>query len=276
MNYKTILVHIDSGKRCATRVDVAIRLAIQHEAHLVGLYALVPFVLPGYLIAQAGREVIETQKNAAVKEMARAEAAFTKQSSNAGLSDIEWRSSLNDPVDAMAMHARYADLVVIGQSDPANDSGTALDFPERMVLSSGRPVLILPNIGSFPTIGKRVLIAWNASHEATRAVTDAIPLLRLADNVNVMAINPEHGVHGSVPGAEIALYLARHGVHIEVKTDHGAGIDVGNEILSRAADFAADLIVMGGYGHSRLKEWVLGGATLTILETMTVPVLMSH
>jgi nucleotide-binding universal stress UspA family protein len=276
MNYKTILVHIDSGNRCATRVDVAIRLAIQHEAHLVALYALVPFVLPGYLIAQAGREVIETQKNAAVKEMARAEAAFTKQSSNAGLSDIEWRSSLNDPVDAMAMHARYADLVVIGQSDPANDSGTALDFPERMVLSSGRPVLILPNIGSFPTIGKRVLIAWNASHEATRAVTDAIPLLRLADNVNVMAINPEHGVHGSVPGAEIALYLARHGVHIEVKTDHGAGIDVGNEILSRAADFAADLIVMGGYGHSRLKEWVLGGATRTLLESMTVPVLMSH
>lgn len=276
MGYKTILVHIDPGKRCATRVDVAIRMAIQHEAHLVALYALVPFVLPGYLIAQVGSQVIETQKNAAVQEMVHAEAAFTKQSSNAGLTDIEWRSALIDPVDAMLMHARYTDLVVIGQNDPADDSGTALDFPERMVLSSGRPVLILPSIGSFPTVGKRILIAWNASHEATRAVTDAIPLLRLADNVNVMAINPEHGVHGSVPGTEIALYLARHGVHIEVKTDHGAEIDVGNEILSRAADYDADLIVMGGYGHSRLKEWVLGGATRTILESMTVPVLMSH
>lgn len=276
MGYKTILVHIDPGKRCVARVDVAIRLAIQHEAHLVALYALAPFVLPGYLIAQVGQQVIETQENAAVKEMARAEAAFTKQSSNAGLTDIEWRSALNDPVDAMSMHARYADLVVIGQSDPADDSGTPLDFPERVVLSAGRPVLILPNIGSFPTIGKRILIAWNASHEATRAVTDAIPLLRLADNVNVMAINPEHGVHGSVPGAEIALYLARHGVQVEVKTDYGADIDVGNEMLSRAADLSADLIVMGCYGHSRLKEWVLGGATRTILESMTTPVLMSH
>ncbi|MDT8443699.1 MAG: universal stress protein [Desulfuromonadales bacterium] len=276
MDYKTILVHIDPGKRCATRVDVAIRLAIQHEAHLVALYALAPFVLPNYLIAQVGQEVIETQENETAKEMARAEAAFSKQSSDAGLTDFEWRSALNDPVDAMSMHARYADLVVIGQSDPSDDSGTALDFPERLVLSAGRPVLILPNIGSFPTIGKRILIAWNASHEATRAVTDAIPLLRLADNVNVMAINPEHGVHGSMPGTEIALYLARHGVPVEVKADYGTEIEVGNEILSRATDFGADLIVMGGYGHSRLKEWVLGGATRTILESMTVPVLMSH
>ncbi len=276
MAYKTILVHIDRGKRCATRVDVAIRLAIQHEAHLVAFYALAPFVLPNYLIAQVGQEVIETQENETVKEMARAEAAFSKQSSNAGLTGFEWRSALNDPVDTISMHARYADLVVIGQRDPSDDSGTALDFPERMVLSAGRPVLILPNIGSFPIIGKRILIAWNESHEATRAVTDAIPLLRLADNVNVMAINPERVVHGSMPGAEIAHYLARHGVPAEVKTDHVAEIDVGNEILTRAADFGADLIVMGGYGHSRLKEWVLGGATRTILESMTVPVLMSH
>jgi len=176
----------------------------------------------------------------------------------------------------VTLHARYADLVLIGQTDASDDSKVPTDFPERLVLAAGRPVLILPAVGKFATIGKRILIAWNPSREATRAVTDAIPLLQRADNVHVMAVNPKAGEHGSVPGADIGLYLARHGVRVDVKTDHGAEIDVGNELLSRAADLDADLIVMGGYGHSRLKEWVLGGATRTILESMTAPVLMSH
>ena len=143
------------------------------------------------------------------------------------------------------------------------------------MLAAGRPVLILPSAGSFPTIGKRILIAWSLSREATRAVTDADPLLRLADTVHVMAVM-RRDEHGDVPGADIGLYLARHGVRVQVKSDQGAEIDVGNELLSRAADLDADLIVMGGYGHSRLKEWVLGGATRTILASMTAPVLMSH
>jgi len=276
MSYKTILVHIDPGKRCAVRVAVAIRLAQQHDAHLVALHALAPFEPPGYVLAEMGSAILDAQKHAAAAEMAGAESVFTTQASAAGFSNIEWRSAIDDPVDAMTLHARYADLVVIGQTDASDGSNTPADFPERLVLAAGRPILILPSAGSFPTIGKRVLIAWNPSREATRAVTDAIPLLQRADKVHVMAVNPKAGEHGNVPGADIGLYLARHGVRVEVKTDHGAEIDVGNELLSRAADLDADLIVMGGYGHSRLKEWVLGGATRTILESMTAPILMSH
>jgi len=276
MSYKTILVHIDPGKRCSVRVDVAIRLAQQHDAHLVALHALAPFEPPGYVMAEMGPAIIEVQKRAGAAEMARTEGEFSKQASAAGLRNVEWRTAVDDPVEAMTLHARYADLVVIGQTDPSDGSNIAADFPERLVLAAGRPVLILPSAGRFPTIGKRILVAWNPSREATRAVTDAIPLLRLAHNVHVMAVNPRHGEHGNVPGADIGLYLARHGVRVEVKSDHGAEIDVGNELLSRAADLDADLIVMGGYGHSRLKEWVLGGATRTILESMTAPVLMSH
>lgn len=276
MSYKTILVHIDAGKRCAPRVDVGIRLAQQHDAHLVALYAIAPFEPPGYAIAEMGPAIIEAQRSVAANGLARAERAFNDQVSAAGLGNAEWRSAIDVLVDAMTMHARYADLVVIGQTDAAEDSDVPRDFPERLVLAAGRPVLILPNVGNFATIGKRILVAWNASREATRAVTDAVPLLQRADNVHVMAVNPKAREHGSVPGADIGLYLARHGVRVEVKTDHGAEIDVGNELLSRAADLDADLIVMGGYGHSRLKEWVLGGATRTILESMTVPVLMSH
>jgi len=276
MSYKTILVHIDSAKRCATRVSVAIRLAQQHNAHLVALHALVPYEPPGYVIAEVGPGILDAQKRAAAAQSTRAETAFNKQASEAGLRNIEWRSEIDDPVDAMTLHARYADLVVIGQSDASDSSNTNGDFPERLVLAAARPVLILPSVGSFPTIGKRVLVAWNGSREATRAITAAIPMLRGAENVNVMAVNPRRGEHGNVPGADIGLYLARHGVRVEVKTDHGAEIDVGNELLSRAADLDADLIVMGCYGHSRLTEWALGGATRTILQSMTAPVLMSH
>ena len=276
MGYKTILVHIAPGKRCSLRVDVSLRLAQQHDAHLVALHAVTQFEVSGYVMAEVGPALIESQKNAAAAEMARSQREFTEQATAAGLRNFEWRTAADDPADAMTMHARYADLAVIGQTDTSDGSNIADDFPERLVLSAGRPVLILPSVGSFSSIGKRILVAWNASREATRAVTDAIPLLRLADRVHVMAVNPRHGEHGKVPGADIGLYLARHGVRVEVKTDSGAEIDVGNELLSRAADLDADLIVMGGYGHSRLKEWVLGGATRTILESMTAPVLMSH
>ena len=276
MSYKTILVHVNSGKRCSARVDVAIRLAQQHDAHLVALHAIASFEPPGYVVAEMGPAIIEAQKAVAAKELARSEGEFNQRVSAAGFSNVEFRSAVDDLVDAMTLHARYADLVVIGQTDASENSHGPADFPARLVLAAGRPVLILPTVGGFPTIGKRILIAWNPSREATRAVTDAIPLLQRADNVYVMAVNPKAGEHGTVPGADIGLYLARHGVRVEVKTDHGAEIDVGNELLSRAADLDADLIVMGGYGHTRLKEWVLGGATRTILNSMTAPVLMAH
>ena len=276
MSYKTILVHIDAGKRCSVRVDVAIRLARRQDAHLVGLHALAPFEPPGYVMAEMGPAIMEAQKLVSATEIARTEGEFTKQTSAAGLRSVEWRIAIDDLVEAVSLHARYADLVVIGQTDAVDDSRVPSAFPAQLVLAAGRPVLIVPSVGSLPTLGKRILVAWNGGREASRAVTDAIPLLQQADNVHIMAVNPKAAEHGSVPGADIGLYLARHGVRVEVKTDHGAEIDVGNELLSRAADLDADLIVMGGYGHSRLQEWVLGGATRTILESMTVPVLMSH
>ena len=276
MSYKTILVHIDLGKRCSARVDVAIRLAQQHDAHLVALHAIAPFEYSGYAMAEVGPAIFDGQKAAAANALARTESEFNKQVSAAGLRNVEWRSAVDDLVDVMTLHARYADLLVIGQTDASDNGQVPTDFPERLVLAAGRPVLILPNVGDFATIGKRILVAWNPSREAARAVTDAIPLLQRAENVHVMAVNPKAGEHGTVAGADIGLYLARHGVRVEVKTDHGAEIDVGNELLSRAADLDADLIVMGGYGHSRLTEWVLGGATRTILQSMTAPVMMSH
>jgi nucleotide-binding universal stress UspA family protein len=207
---------------------------------------------------------------------AAAEAMFKRAVKAGGVEKSEWRASRRDAVDAVPLHGRYADVIVIGQPNESDASGVEPDFAERLLLAAGRPVLIIPYAGEFPHIGTRVLVAWNAGREATRALTDAIPLLREADQVDVIAFNPRNAPHGEVPGADIGLYLARHGIKVNVSQQTAEDVDVGNQLLSRAADLDSDLIVMGAYAHSRMQQLILGGATRTVLESMTVPVLMSH
>ena len=276
MTYKTVLVHVDSGKYCPARLDMAIHLARRFDAHLVGLHALTAVRLPAYAIAEAGATLLEAQKTVAREQVSRAESLFSKTIGGSGLTSTEWRVSSDDAVDATILHARYADVVVLGQPRERDGSGVESDFAERVILGGGRPVLMVPYAGKFEGVGKRILVAWDTGREATRALTDAIPLLREAEQVHVVVFNPEGAVHGVVPGADIGLYLARHGVPVEVAYHRADDIDVGNQLLSRVADLGIDLIVMGAYGHSRLRELVMGGATRTILESMTAPVLLSH
>jgi nucleotide-binding universal stress UspA family protein len=145
-------------------------------------------------------------------------------------------------------------------------------------MGAGRPVLIVPYVGTFKTLGQRVLVAWNASREATRAVNDALPLLERASSVRVLSVNPRRGIagHGPIAGADMSLHLARHGVRVEAAAVNTDDVRVDDMLLSQAADAGADLIVMGAYGHSRLGEYVLGGATRHLLRQITVPVFMSH
>ena len=278
MPYKTILVHLDVGARTGARLDLACRLAGRFDAHLVGVHALTEIRLPGYAAVMTGQsdQLAEFQAHAAAELRERSEALFRKRVEAAGLTKTEYRASRADALAAVPLHARYADLVVAGQPDARDASGVEPDFVERLLLAAGRPVLVVPYAGSFGDAGKRVLVAWNASREATRALTDSIPLLREAEAVHVIAFDPAAAPHGEVPGADIGLYLARHGIKVTVSQQTAPDVDVGNQLLSRAADIAADLIVMGAWGHSRLQELVMGGVTQTILRSMTVPVLMSH
>jgi nucleotide-binding universal stress UspA family protein len=278
MPYKTILVHLDAGSHTGARLDLACRLAQRFDAHLVGVHALTEIRVPGYVVMMSGQgeqfTEFRTQATAQLRE--RSEALFRKRVEAAGLTKTEYRASRADALQAVPVHARYADLVVAGQPDERDASGIEPDFVERLLLAAGRPVLVVPYAGNFTDAGKRVLVAWNASREATRALTDSIPLLREAESVHVIAFEPAGAPHGEVPGADIGLYLARHGIKVTVSQQRAPDVDVGNQLLSRAADLAADLIVMGAWGHSRLQELVMGGVTQTILRSMTVPVLMSH
>ncbi len=209
-----------------------------------------------------------------------AEAAKTKFESISANQDcnVEWRVEEGDPTHYLNLHGRYFDLVVLGQPDPKWNIDSFTEITDNLVISLGRPCLVVPYIGTPSKTPKRILVAWNGSHSSTRAINDALPLLKDADLVEVMSIksNKSSFDDGDIASADICLHLARHGVKAEAKGTFSRDISDENLILSDACDMAADLLVMGAYGHSRFRELVLGGVTRHLLRHMTIPVFMSH
>lgn len=281
MAFKDLLVHLDGSDQATVRLDYAAALAARHGAHLVGLHA-VEGGLPYGLTADMGGAslglLLEELREAAEAGAARMRAAFEDRLRRDGLQG-EWREAMAMPAEAVALHARYADLAVLGQPEPGSATAAIYEMIlEAVLFTAGRPILMLPYAGRFTATPSTVLVGWNASKEAARAVHEALPLMRGAAEVRVLAVNPRHGIggHGDVPAADIALHLARHGV--AATAQHAIAIEIreSDVLLNTAADLSAELLVMGAYGHSRLREMVLGGVTRGILARMTVPVLLSH
>jgi nucleotide-binding universal stress UspA family protein len=282
MALKDILVHLDTTNRCAIRLELAARLALQHGAHLTGLHVI--DIPPAHYFYGAAmpfvpvnpEEIVTRIRAEATEATAPVEVAFRDCLRRNGV-EGEWRLAEGTPPAMVALHARYADLSIVGQPD-RDQPQDADPITVTAVMTSGRPVLAVPFAGTFPTIGERVLIAWNASREAARAVNDALPLLTGAKQVTVLAINPRRGLGGlgDVPAADIALHLARHGLKAEATHTVAQDISEGEALLSYAADLGADLIVAGAYGHSRARELVFGGVTQTLITEMTAPVLLAH
>jgi nucleotide-binding universal stress UspA family protein len=268
---KDLVVHVDGASEAQERVDVACRLARSHDAHLAAVHVTPVYRVPvGIPPLPALPEMLEQFRRSMSELAAGVQAMVQHRSQIAGVT-IEWRTREGEAADIVKVHARYADLAIVGQP-----LGGEIDsLAAAVCLGAGRPVLVVPRYGTFVTIGERVLVAWDAGREACRAVNDALPLLRMAKQVVVMSVNAGESP-GLAPGDDIALHLARHGISVATSSERATDIDVANLLLSRAADLSADPIVMGAYGHSRLRELVLGGVTRRILEEMTLPVLMSH
>jgi nucleotide-binding universal stress UspA family protein len=276
VSYKTIIVHLDAGKRRRPRLDLACTLAQRYDARLVGLFALEREPAP--VAPEAAPMLIEDmlkQRRVAAEEAAQ-EFADTMRAQNYG-GKSEWCEAPGDGFAGLRHYARHADLVVAGQPDPEG-GGVPASFSHDLVMSVGRPVLYVPFAGRFADCGTRVLVPWNASREAARALADALSFLRGAKAVEVITFDREKLFRpiAALPEPDMRAHLARHGVNASVVAQPGGGIDIGSAILSRAADTGADLIVMGAYSHSRARELVLGGATRTLFRSMTVPTLMSH
>ncbi|MDB5855847.1 MAG: universal stress protein [Herminiimonas sp.] len=281
MSYRTIAVQVNESLHNLNRIKLAAALAGNFEAHLIGTAASgVPewFTMPG-MVAEPG--IVLTSYLESIREQARSLLAeFEAAAARAGVASFESRMIEQDAAAALCLQARYSDLLVIGQGDPnENLPSQSADIAQQVALNSPRAVLIIPFAGMFQGLGKRAMIAWDGSMAAARAVTAALPFLRRAESVQVAVFNPDRavGAHGASPGADIALFLARHGVKVEVSVNEtGDELDAGNALLSHLSDWNADLLVMGCYGHSRFREILLGGVSRTVMESMTVPVLMEH
>ncbi len=279
MTYKTILVHVDEARNAEARIALAANMAIRNEAHLIGcaftgvsrfLYASLATGTDGTAM---GEYLKTLQENAD-----RALSGFEEMVKRLGVLSFEARKDMDEPGAGLSLQARYSDLVVLGQYDPdGRTASTNADLPEYVAMNGGSPVLTVPYALSPPSSGDRVLVAWNASLEAKRAIHYALPLLRRAALVDVIVFNPDpmRDLPGDNPGTDIAAYLSRHRIKVNVSEQRAEG-DVGDALLSLAADLGSDLLVMGCYGHARFREIFLGGATRTVLQTMTVPVLMAH
>jgi nucleotide-binding universal stress UspA family protein len=277
---RSMLVHVDAAERSGTRLRLALDLAREHGAELTAMYAVssiaaeYPFAMTGD--AAAAAVLLDAEAEIRKRARARFDAIV------AGSARPAWCEVDLAPEHALSRQARYADLVVLGQQKPHEEPADGLSrrFAESVLMESGRPGLVVPYIdrpASAP-VGKVAVVAWKNTPEAARAVGAALPFLQRAQQVHVVCWDEGDGERADPARAplDIEHYLALHDVRATLHRRGDAPADVGEALLSFAADVGADLLVMGCYGHGRAREWVLGGATRSILHSMTLPVLFAH
>ena len=274
---KDIVVNLTLTQAGGPAGDYAISIATALNAHLAGIAFLYDPIVPvsgtGYIPAEvidAQTEENEALAKAAIKR-------FSEASRLAGISaePVTVSASMAGAGDQFARIARRFDLAVVGQADPEAGGGDDV-LAETTLFESGRPMIMVPYIQKGPLKLDNVMVCWDGSRQAARAIGDAMPLLAKSGRVEIVIVTNERGKQDEIEGADIATHLARHGLKVQVERTAVGDIDVADIILSHAADAGTDFIVMGGYGHSRLREFVLGGVTRSIFQSMTVPVLMSH
>jgi nucleotide-binding universal stress UspA family protein len=273
-----LLVHLDASAQVEQRLKAACQIAQAHGAAVTALYAVTPSFVELPFVPELGQTAAADLREIDDESRARARATYDQSLTDSSV-HMAWAEIRDDPVISLfAKQAFYADLLVLGQHDLSGGpaSGVPADFAESVMVASGKPALILPYAGMLPAvIGETAVIAWNATRESALAISAAMPLLQRARRVHVLAW---HGEETAVDGNLLSLdgYLKLHGVEAVWHSQGDEPPALGELLLSRACDLEADLLVMGCYGHSRAREWVLGGTSRTVLRSMTLPVLMAH
>jgi len=278
MSYRTIIVHLDCGQRRSERLDVAVRLAEEFDAQLIGLFALDLYVgMPP--AADAGSILVEAELRRREVCLGEALAEFTRKTARRA-AGAQWLSSEEDAAREVALAARFADLIVIGQTDPTTvtEDGISPSFAADVVLTAGKPVLLVPSTGHFEAVGRHTLVAWNAAREADRALADSMPVLERSKVVDVVSFAEDMQPDDPDAKARTAVktYLKDRGINATVRRYAAEHLSPGDLILSQAFRDAADCIVMGAHGHTRQKEKRLGGVTGTVMKATTIPVFLSR
>lgn len=277
-----LLVHIDASPQAVQRVEVACRIRQAHGSAVAALYAVTPSFVELPFSPEVGPGIAAALRDIDDERRIRARAAFEKSLAKSNV-DAAWSEIRDDPIIAVfAQQALYADLLVLGQHDPSStpSDGVPFDFVEAVMAASGKPALVLPYAAVPAVVGETVVIAWKPTREAARAVSAAVPLLQRARRVHILSwsVDDERQDEVAIGGERLDLsgYLKLCGVEATWHRNGKEPDAMGALLLSRAFDLEADLLVMGCYGHSRAREWVLGGTSRTVLQSMTLPVLMAH
>ena len=276
---RDVVVYVDGRTENTGTLEFAAALAFEHDAHLVGVFIQPELALSRAEMFVRGKgieDVVAAHQGKLGGIEADRRALFESVARRHGIR-AEWRLVPSADSGESAVHARYGDLAVVARQDPGDQQVGPPGLVESLILTSGRPTIVLPPRCTATPI-RRILVGWNAGREATRAVADALPLLVRADAVEILVVDRDghFAGHGEEPGADVARHLARHGVRVEVRRLSSDGKDAGRLLLSRAAAFGADLIVMGAYGHSHLSGWIFGGVTRTVLREAELPLLISR
>lgn len=275
MSYKDLLVYVTANP--GAEVPAVLELANRHEAQVSALHVIDIPMTPMAVETGVTNKFIEDQRKAYASAAATAEKHMTDAASRAGLT-VEWRVNEGDTIRQVSTHAHYCDLLVVGAKAGKDESPFDSALAEHFVLDCGKPVVIVPDSYTGGDIGRFVTVAWNGTRESARAIADAMPLLRKAEKVSVVVVDPLKMFFplGDVPGADICRHLSRHGVQAEAQSIESAHRTKGEAIVEWAKGQGADLMVMGAYGHWRFRELILGGATRDVLHDTAIPVLMSH
>ena len=280
MNPKTFVVSLNDTDNLDHLLTTCSLFAARNEAHVIGVYIIPSVEVYAVYGGIAMADVVDAQRKRYQSMAKQVREKFERVMSLNSLSH-EWREldAISSSIGLeFVQQVRFADLAIIAQVDANESCGVEPGFAEYVVMEAGRPVLLVPRGKPFETIGNKVLMGWNGAREAARACFDALPLLAADSEVSIVWVDPQkqRSLAGNVPGAELAATFARHDIGVTAEPMPTADSDAGRALLARVEDVGADLLVMGAYGHSRVREFVFGGATEHVLNNMTVPVLMSH
>jgi nucleotide-binding universal stress UspA family protein len=287
MALKDLLVYVDQSKRSVNRLRLAADLARRHESRLSAIYVreLSPAQMNDQSIAELGlgsadavdrtnRRIGESIDEAVGQLRATLDEIKSKYSL-----EVEWRSVNGVGSIVVPQHARFADLCILSQDEPATDTATGYTFSEQLLFVTGRPVVFVPADGPFDTLGRHIVVAWNSSRASARAVNDALPLIERADRVTVLAVNPADFVdrYGALPPERMVEHLRRHGATVQgIWLKDIPARSIGDVLQTEAHKLGADLLVAGAFGHPKLWEKLMGGVTRDLLANMTLPILMSY
>ena len=277
MAIKQLLVHLDHSSGCKNRLESGFELVKRFDAQLQGIFVVPDIIIPAYVEAQISVDLMVDISEKAIARAREQVTTYQAMADDAGVT-MQFQVVEGQQTPILREHSKYSDLLLLGQDNPDDPDNSSHELADDLLLEGACGCLVIPHSGDIPAPGKRILVAWNASRESARAVREAMPFLTRAEQVVVLSSEPDRSKESSehAHAREIASYLSAHGIDSVSSGISDVDLSPAEAIMAQATEMKADLIVMGAYGHMRLREIILGGTTRELLKQVPVTLLLAH